>query len=407
MRTPLTTRVLQIAILAYALFIPFSIAGMNIAFGFGALAWLVASVLRRRVWPARPLANPLIVASVVLVLSAIPSVLISENASRAWDDWSSYWQLFIVFWVAANVRTVGVRDAAFWTLFASTTLSCVVAVVQRAGGIDIGPLHIGREFRVGSTLYTMTFAGIVYQTILFDSAQLLARRWGVRLKLAIAASLLLQFGAIMLTMTRGAWVALVGGLGTACVLARNRIVTVVALVLFVALALFSLVNFKNQGRSIPQLLSSGLDKDSATRVVLWDIAWDLFKRNPVLGVGMGDYSIEADKLLDGRFVTTTVDTHNVYLHLLATRGVVGFVPFLWFWFVLLRELWRRRRDSGVGSRERQYAAGAFAAAVAILIGALTELNIDDSEVFMAFMFIVGIALARAPSDPTPRNIAPP
>jgi O-antigen ligase len=285
------------------------------------------------------------------------------------------------------------REAAFWTLAASSAVACVVALVQRAGGLDLGFIHIPARFRVGGTLYTMTFAGILYQLIVLNCAVLMAKGIAARGRIFLAAIVALQFVAIMLTMTRGAWLALIGGLVALCILARNRVVTWSAIGLVGVLVLFSLFNVRQQGRSVPELLRSGLDKDASTRVVLWDIAWDLFKAHPLLGVGMGDYTIEADKLLAGRRVTTTVDTHNVYLHILATRGLVGFVPFVFFWFVLLRELSRVRRRFAPGSLDHQFAVGAIAATVAVLLGAITELNIDDSEVFMTYMFTMGLVLS--------------
>ncbi len=393
-----TRRVLQFSFFAFAAFMPFSIAGMNIAFGFGALAWVVSSILARTranagVASTSPHRDPLVLASIALVLSALPSVLISENLDRAVHDWTSYWELFIVFWVACNVRVLGVRDKVYGTLVVSATLSSLVGMVQRAGGVDLGPIHIGHEYRVGSTLYTMTFAGIMYQVVVLGSAVVLTRGLGVRRRLSLVSALLLQCVAIVLTMTRGAWVALAGGLATVVVMTRRRVMTWSVVGLLAVLVGFAFVNFKQEGRSIPQLLHSGLDKDASTRVVLWDIAWHLFKEHPLLGVGMGDYSIEADKLLAGRKVTTTVDTHNVFLHVLATRGLVGFVPFALFWFVLLRELVRLLRRSQRGALDYQYVVGAIAATVAVLLGALTELNIDDGEVFMAFMFMLGLALS--------------
>ncbi|MCI0451371.1 MAG: O-antigen ligase family protein [Candidatus Latescibacteria bacterium] len=383
-------RVLQVSFFAFALFAPFSIAGMNIAFGFGMLAWLASLASRGAPRPALH-REPLVWASLLLVVSALPSVLMSENRPRAIKDFSSYWQLLIIFWVGCNVLAVRMREVSFWTLAVSSALACLMALVQGAGGLDLGFLDIPKRYRPGGTLYTMTFAGIVYQLIVLNCSLLFTRTMRARHRVALAAVVALQIAAIMFTMTRGAWLALIAGLVALCVLLRNRAVTLVAVVLAIALVAFAVGAHK--GRSIPELVRSGLDIDASTRIVLWDIAWDLFKQHPLTGVGMGDYTIEADKLLAGRRVTTTVDTHNVYLHILATRGIIGFVPFVLFWAVLLRRMLRMRRRLEKGSLDYQYVVGAMAATIAVLVGALTELNIDDSEVFMVFMFSMGLALS--------------
>jgi O-antigen ligase len=136
-----------------------------------------------------------------------------------------------------------------------------------------------------------------------------------------------------------------------------------------------------------------IDIHAGTRLVLWDVAWDLFKKHPLLGVGMGDYSTEADKLIGERFVTTTTDSHNVYLQVLATRGLVGFLPFVLFWVVVLRSLFQLKSRSARGSASWHYAVGAIGATVAMLFGALTENNMDDEEVFIAYMFILGLVFS--------------
>ncbi len=385
-------RVLFASFIAFAAFIPFSIAGMNIAFGFGVLSWIGWWTTRERTPRVEPRRfDPLVLASILLALSLIPSVLMSENSARAIKDASSCWQLLILFWAAYNVIEVRAQQPAFWTLLATSCLACLLVVVQGTGGFQLGNFEIPSRYRPGGTLYNMTFAGIVYQLIVLNCAMIFAREMSPRRRVVLAAVVALQTTAIMVTMTRGAWLALIAGIVVLCLMLKNRVAIAAAAALVLGIAALSL--FGHQGRSIPELARSGLDKDASTRLVLWDIAWDLFKQHPLAGVGMGDYTIEADKLLAGRRVTTTVDTHNVYLQVLATRGLIGFVPFVAFWVVFLRQLRRIRRASERGSLAHQFAVGAIAATVALLVGALTELNIDDSEVFMAFLFIAGLALA--------------
>jgi O-antigen ligase len=338
------------------------------------------------------LRDPLVLAAVLMVVAALPSVLNSENASRAARDWASYWKLVVYAWVAANVLAARARELVFWTLAVSSTLACVLALVQSTGGVDLGAIHIPGRYRAGGTLYTMTFAGIIYQLIVLNCALLLTHAMSARRRLFLAATVAIQLAAIMFTMTRGAWLALAAGLVAVCVMARNKVAVGAAIALVSALAVFAVTSHK--GRSIPEMVRSGLDIDASTRVVLWDIAWDLFRENPVFGVGMGDFSIEADRRLAGRRVTTTVDAHNIYLQVLSTRGLVGFLPFAWLWFVLLRELFRSKQRLARGSLDYGYVVGAIATTVAVLVGGLTELNIDDGEVLMAFVLVIGLARAR-------------
>lgn len=395
-------RLFKFGVVSLALFIPFSIAGANWAIGFAMLGWILAIVgsrMGRTTLVARPSAarDPLLPASILLVLSAVPSMLMSENISRAGNDWASYWLLLIYFVIAYNLASVKLRTVAFWVLFVSTSISCLVAFVQRAGGIDVGFIHIGGQHRASSTLFTMTFAGILYQVIVLNLSMALRTAWAWRTRLVLSAGIVIQLIALLITMTRGAWVGLIAGLITVCILVRNRLVLLAAAVMVVVMVLFSVKFSVDQGRtmSLSALLNSSADRNVSTRLVLWDIAWDMFKAHPILGVGMGDYSVEAEKMLKGREALTVSDSHNVFLQVLATRGLVGFLPFVLFWVVLLRTLFRSKRSFDQGSSEYHYLIGAIGVTVAVLAGALTENNIDDEEIFIAFMFLIGLARSAA------------
>ena len=391
-----STRLFQFAFLALALFIPFSIAGENIAIGFSVLAWLLWLAATRQ-WPR--LAHPLFIASVVLTISALPSLFMSEERHRAFVDWESYWQLLIVFMVGAHIARVGVRERSCAVLFASAAASCGVAFIQRAGGLHLGPVHIGAEHRVSSTMFTMTLAGILCQLAVFGSAVALSPR-AARFRVWIAIAVVMMFAALLLTMTRGAWIAVFAGLIAVCVLLRSRALAL-ATVLAIAVMFLYTHHYRNdQGRTlaVDTFATEQADRNVATRLVLWDISWKMFLDHPLLGVGMGDYSREAEKRLAERHVRTTVDSHNIYLQILATRGLVGFIPFVAYWVVLVMTLWKLARRAVKGSLARHYAIGALGATAAVLVGALTENNIDDAEVFAAFMFLAGLALAQLPAE---------
>lgn len=392
----ISTRLFQFAFLCLALFIPFSIAGENIAIGFSVLAWLVWLVAARR----RPrLSDPLFIASLVLTVSALPSVFMSEDRARAFTDWESYWQLLICFMVGAHVARVGVRERSCAVLLASAAASCAVAFVQRAGGLHIGPIHIGAEHRVSSTLFTMTLAGILCQLTVFGAAVATSPR-ASRWRWWIAAAVVMMFAALLLTMTRGAWIAVFAGLAVVCALMKSRTLAAATALAIVVMLLYTHAYRNDQGRTlaVETFATETADRNVATRLVLWDMSWKMFLDHPLLGVGMGDYSIEAQKRLGTRHVRTTVDSHNIYLQILATRGLVGFLPFIAYCVVLVTSLWRLSRRAAPGSMARYYAIGALGATAAVLVGALTENNIDDAEVFAAFMFLVGIARAITPAD---------
>ncbi len=385
-----STRLFQVAFVALAFFIPFGIAGVNIALGLALVAWLL--YLPAHAGRATFRLDALAVASLVLTLSALPSALASDDSARAMKDWKSYWQLGVCFLVGAHVARVRVREVAFATLAGACGLACALAFVQRAGGFDLGPIHVGAEHRVGGTLYTTTFAGVMYQMIVLHATVASTRRLG-RGRRWLCAIVLAEFAALLFTMTRGAWIALFAGIATAAFVLKSRVLVLAGAIAVAVLAAFTFLYANDQGRTIAvtSMATSEPDRNVGTRLVLWDVAWEMFREHPFTGVGMGDFSTEAQARLAGRSVRTTVDAHNVFLHVLATRGLVGFLPLVAYFVVLVRLLWRILRRAEMDSLARHYAAGALAVTAAVLVGSLTENSIDDSEVFIAFMFIVGLA----------------
>lgn len=378
-----------------ALFIPFSISGENISIGFVLLAMILATAVdpgSRRRYRAI-LRDPFVAGALVLAVSALPSVFMSDDFTRAFSDWQSYWQLLVYVLVAYNVTSSHQRRVLCWLVFTSLTAACGVAFVEYFGGLDVGFIHIeDQNFRPTGTLGTMTFSGILYQLITVNFGIVLDGRRTLRNAGILSAGALVWTTSLLVTLTRGAWLALVSGVAAVVLMLRRRVVYVGGLAIVATAVSFAVVNPTTRARigETVHHFQTQTDVNISTRFILWGIAWDLFSENPFFGVGMGDYSTEAEKRLDGRYVTTTVDSHNIYLQTLATRGLFGFAGFIFYWLMLFRMLLRARVGASEGF-DRGLVTGVVGAAIAILIGALTENNIDDAEVQVAFMFILGLA----------------
>ena len=82
---------------------------------------------------------------------------------------------------------------------------------------------------------------------------------------------------------------------------------------------------------IPQLASVfdrlqnvGTDTSSMARIAMWKYTWEVFKQNPILGIGWSGITFSS--------VVSTISgfyagSHNIYLQLLAERGIIGFLVF--------------------------------------------------------------------------------
>jgi O-antigen ligase len=63
-------------------------------------------------------------------------------------------------------------------------------------------------------------------------------------------------------------------------------------------------------------------------------SFELVKRNPIIGVGTGDFPDEYEKfnLINSPDIPTTVQPHNMYMLILTQLGVVGLLSLFWIFF---------------------------------------------------------------------------
>jgi len=77
------------------------------------------------------------------------------------------------------------------------------------------------------------------------------------------------------------------------------------------------------------------------RLDLWKAGWVVFKKNPVFGVGLGNYLVKMPKYQKEIGSIQNDNSGNMYLHVAAESGVVGLVIFLVMLGALFRIFYRK------------------------------------------------------------------
>lgn len=196
------------------------------------------------------------------------------------------------------------------------------------------------------------------------------------------------FGGVISSLNRGAWLGLfLAGAVTALLTLKKRgLMPILAGSLGVAFtaALNSSVRARILGT---------LDFSSATytdRFALWRVNWEIFKDNPVFGVGYGQsrhYVLEYYEKL-GIHADFVSHAHNIYFQMLSTTGLVGFASFLALSIGFMAIAWRLWRKLPKECwPERAFSLGSFAALLTFHIAGLTESNFTDAEVNHVVIFI--------------------
>jgi len=80
------------------------------------------------------------------------------------------------------------------------------------------------------------------------------------------------------------------------------------------------------------------DTSVGERLFYFNTSLDIFRNNPLFGVGTGDFPEEFKKERDKRYPMgpLTVNPHNMYLLILSTLGLFGLIPFLMIFFSQLK-----------------------------------------------------------------------
>lgn len=133
------------------------------------------------------------------------------------------------------------------------------------------------------------------------------------------------------------------------------------------------------------------DTSLGTRMVLWKTALDMFRDEPITGVGLKRFTQEAKRRINVP-VQSTAHAHNIYLEHLATTGIIGFFGLCALFFGIIRRLWQRMR------MENPWVVSGLMVCLTFLLCGLTENTIGDSEVVMVLWFIIGLCLSSLQAD---------
>jgi len=201
-------------------------------------------------------------------------------------------------------------------------------------------------------------------------------------------------GALLLTVTRASWLALLvsAALITALAVRRRTLILIAGCALpLVLVGLVMLQQKRNVG------FFDQTDNSIVWRQRVWHDGFHLLTSNPRhLLVGVGMDSIKAHWREWGLFDNGRMPMghmHSDYLQIALERGV----PALIVWLIMLgayaRTLWRvRRRVSTDDWIERGIVLGALGGLVGFMLSGVVHYNWGDSEVVMIFYLIMGLSL---------------
>jgi len=235
---------------------------------------------------------------------------------------------------------------------------------------------------------------VAYALVLFTWSEAASRR----LRLALLVAMALTALALILTFSRGAFVALavVNGLYVLWRFSAKTLlvvgVAVVAALLFAPGAIFERLA-SGQG--------AGLDAVSAGRLNgLWLPLLPEVLRHPVFGNGIGSILwSDAMRSGAGHMVLAVTHPHNAYLQAALDMGIAGLVLLCAYFAHVWKGLRTLAKDSGVAPALRGFYLGAAAGLAGILVANFTDSSLtprpEQAFLWLAIGMMYGYQARRA------------
>lgn len=376
-------------------------------------AWLAQGVARRRiVLPHPPLLWPLLalLASLSLALLRAPSY---REGLPELLKWLQVLALYLAVVALLPRRRAGWLIAALLAAAAAQALLGLAQFLTQTGPDAF--VLLGRFMRAyGAFRQPNPYAG--YLGLIAPLAVSLAlwawsnqRRRGLGLSLALSAAAGLICLGLLVSWSRGAWLAFAVALAVV-VLAHSRRAAPAVLALAVtaglALSLFGaadLLPASIAGRLSELQQYVGLIDLARTevtdanfsvveRIAHWQAALGMWADHLWSGVGPGNYAVVYSQYNLPRWYEPLGHAHNIYLNFAAEAGLLGLLAYLWLW---LASLWQALRGAAATDR----LAAAVAAGVLGGLTAATVHNFFDNlwvqHIYLTLALLLGLLAVMA------------
>lgn len=314
---------------------------------------------RRRDLAFRP--GPAHVAAVAVLLAGI--ILSAALSDTAWRTVATWLTLPVIAWAVADL-TARARTSrpVLATVSTALTLLAGAALIAWATGLqELRPLTVdgaGRltwPFEHPNNLGWTCALGLVFAI----AGVLTGSGW--RERTAYAAAVVVGGAALLATLSRTAWLALLVALVVLAIagVARRLLLAGLAVLVLASLPV-----------TLPRFTSPDAGADNV-RLSIWEDAWRILLDHPVAGIGLGRFDLYATPIPAPEGLRPPPHAHDVVLTFAAEAGVLGGLGVIAILAVAAVDAWRAAHRSTPVMRPAS-AAAAGAVAALLVVGVLDD-----------------------------------
>lgn len=305
---------------------------------------------------------------IVFVIMGVITTIISLSTSRV-NHLDLYLYSHIQFVAIYYIVIIFVNSKK--RLYSTMLVVLITRALDGIYGLTIFIAHptmrVGGSFVDPNEYACYSLLALPIALFLFRSTKSLIVRIGI-----VVASVLITI-AVLISSSRGAFVAMVV-LGITILLTRSlelrtRILGFVIVVLVFAALATSI--YWDRMESVEGVVEAS-ERDHSVELRLKSLtdSIELFLISPLYGIGYGQFMFTPLEKLGGYSEEKArYSAHNSHAQILAERGLLGFIPYLLFLFLIVRDGYRAARDARKAGdiNLAQLAAGVNLALITILI----------------------------------------
>ncbi|NLY75049.1 MAG: O-antigen ligase family protein [Firmicutes bacterium] len=211
--------------------------------------------------------------------------------------------------------------------------------------------------------------------------------WGkinIGKRIALFSGTALMGVALLLTQTRGSWLALIGGTVALSWLKNKKIL----ILLFIVCLLLSLLLPPTYVDRFKSSFDLKTNSSNLTRIALWKSALLMYRDHLITGVGLNRFSPEYEINYRQPYpVDTSCHPHNNILLFMAETGTFGFVSFVWLMATIFIWLYKNYLQI-TDPNWRLFPFASFCGLIVFHLQGLTEVNYGDAETIRFFWFLM-------------------
>lgn len=335
--------------------------------------------------------SPLTIPTSLLLLAGAISIFVAPSRLAALGIYRAYFVEPIVFALVLVTALRTYRQAQIVVLGA-TSGATVLAVVNSVVTIKAFLNHsfnpvLAPQLAPPVAIYTAANAIALYLVPLIAlTAAMLVHERDPRFRAAWGVFVAVASLSVLLTFSRGGWVALaVVAVGLILSLRRRRLWLGA---LAAGMLLFLLV--PGVAPRIQADLTFGPNQTLDGRTPLWDASLRMLAHRPIFGAGISGF-FDRMKTDAGDYPNILTFPHNIVLNFWSETGLLGVVAFTAVFVVVVMVCWRGWR-SGVADW-RPVHLGVLLAMTAILVHGLVDVPYFKNDLAFEFWLLVGLTLA--------------